>query len=147
MTITSYWPTHTNLTPITTTRDRFVGYKVFIFAIVCKLRLVTPELSPDKFIDFVDILEEEYKTRPNAFYLEDVTAGHLLASIDHAFHHLNFAWNARYGSMPAVDSDTRFYANEKWPRAARFLRFWPDRWVRAIRKAHQKGVQTRRNKR
>ena len=64
MTITSYWPTHTNLTPITTTRDRFVGYKVFIFAIVCKLRLVTPELSPDKFIDFVDILEEEYKTVP-----------------------------------------------------------------------------------
>ena len=90
-------------------------------------------------------LEEECKTRPNAFYLEDVTAGHLLASMDHAFHHLNFAWNARYGSMPAVDSDTRFYANEKWPRAARFLRFWPDRWVRAIRKAHQKGVQTRRN--
>ena len=25
---------------------------------------MTPELSPDKFIDFVDILEEEYKTVP-----------------------------------------------------------------------------------
>ena len=35
------------------------------------------------------------------------------SKLEKIYHHLTIAWNARYGSMPAVDSDTRYYANEK----------------------------------
>lgn len=65
------------------------------------------------------------------------------SKLEEIYHHLTIAWNARHYTLAEATAQERRFA--KWPRAARFLRFWPDRWIRAIRKAHQKGVQTRRN--
>lgn len=45
----------------------------------------------------------------------------LSASLGHAYHHLNFAWNGRNKSMAAADS--QFSRNEKFPR--HFVRYWP----------------------
>lgn len=64
----------------------------------------------------------------------------LEADLEHTFHHLNYAWNARHGHMPEVDNSwRRFRANEKWPRATPFLRFWPNRVAKAIRMTRKQG--------
>ena len=42
-------------------------------------------------------------------------------SLEHAYHHLNFAWNVRY--KDTENADRYFDRDEKFPRA--FTRFWP----------------------
>ena len=38
----------------------------------------------------------------------------LAASLEHAYHHLNFAWNGRFKTMQ--EADAQFDQNEKFPR-------------------------------
>lgn len=49
------------------------------------------------------------------------------ASLEHAYHHLNFAWNARFKTM--YEADAQFSRNEKFPCPKKpfdwFARFWP----------------------
>ena len=45
----------------------------------------------------------------------------LKVSLEHAYHHLNFAWNVRY--KDTNDADKHFARGEKFPKA--FTRFWP----------------------
>lgn len=51
----------------------------------------------------------------------------LAASLEHAYHHLNFAWNARFKTMG--EADAQFSRNEKFPRPNKtfgwFAKFWP----------------------
>ena len=46
--------------------------------------------------------------------------GGLKVSLEHAYHHLNFAWNTR--AMEPEQADAQFVRHEKFPRA--FDRFW-----------------------
>ena len=58
----------------------------------------------------------------NAAMREDQTA-----SLEHAYHHLNFAWNGRFKTMR--EADAQFDRNEKFPyphgAVGRFAKFWP----------------------
>lgn len=45
----------------------------------------------------------------------------LKVSLEHAYHHLNFAWNVRY--KDTNEADKHFDRDEKFPKA--FARFWP----------------------
>ena len=47
--------------------------------------------------------------------------GALAASFEHAYHHLNFAWNGRFKTMQ--EADAQFARNEKFPRP-----FGPIKW-------------------
>ena len=53
--------------------------------------------------------------------------GALAASLEHAYHHLNFAWNGRFKTMQ--EADAQFDRNEKFPRphgtGGWFAKFWP----------------------
>ena len=53
--------------------------------------------------------------------------GALAASLEHAYHHLNFAWNGRFKTMR--EADAQFAQNEKFPRLRNvggwFAKFWP----------------------
>ena len=53
--------------------------------------------------------------------------GALAASLEHAYHHLNFAWNGRFKTMQ--EADAQFSRNEKFPRPFGpikwFAKFWP----------------------
>ena len=53
--------------------------------------------------------------------------GALAASLEHAYHHLNFAWNGRFKTMQ--EADAQFDRNEKFPRShdkcGWFAKFWP----------------------
>ena len=56
-----------------------------------------------------------------------LTEGALAASLEHAYHHLNFAWNGRFKTMQ--EADAQFSRNEKFPRPFGpikwFAKFWP----------------------
>lgn len=58
--------------------------------------------------------------------------GALAASLEHAYHHLNFAWNGRFKTMR--EADAQFGRNEKFPRPSgpyrHFERFWPKSLVK-----------------
>ena len=53
--------------------------------------------------------------------------GALAASLEHVYHHLNFAWNGRFKTMR--EADAQFDWNEKFPRShdkcGWFAKFWP----------------------
>ena len=53
--------------------------------------------------------------------------GALAVSLEHAYHHLNFAWNGRFKTMR--EADAQFGRNEKFPRPCGavgwFAKFWP----------------------
>ena len=53
--------------------------------------------------------------------------GALAASLEHVYHHLNFAWNGRFKTMQ--EADAQFDRNEKFPRphgtGGWFAKFWP----------------------
>ena len=53
--------------------------------------------------------------------------GALAAALEHAYHHLNFAWNGRFKTMR--EADAQFDRNEKFPRPREgsgwFAKFWP----------------------
>ena len=50
----------------------------------------------------------------------------LKVSLEHAYHHLNFAWNVRY--KDTNEADKHFDRDEKFPRA--FTRFWSKSMIR-----------------
>ena len=54
----------------------------------------------------------------------------LKVSLEHAYHHLNFAWNVR--CKETADADKHFDRDEKFPRA--FARFWPKSMMKNRRK-------------
>ena len=58
--------------------------------------------------------------------------GAIAASIEHAYHHLNFAWNGRFKTMQ--EADAQFNRNEKFPRphgaVGWFAKFWPRSLIR-----------------
>ena len=58
--------------------------------------------------------------------------GALAASLEHAYHHLNFAWNGRFKTMQ--EADAQFDWNEKFPRphgaVGWFAKFWPRSLIR-----------------
>ena len=58
--------------------------------------------------------------------------GALAASVEHAYHHLNFAWNGRFKTMR--EADAQFDWNEKFPRphgtGGWFVKFWPRSLIR-----------------
>ena len=58
--------------------------------------------------------------------------GAIAASIEHAYHHLNFAWNGRFKTMQ--EADAQFNRNEKCPRphgaVGWFAKFWPRSLIR-----------------
>lgn len=53
--------------------------------------------------------------------------GALAVSLEHAYHHLNFAWNGRFKTTR--EADAQFDWNEKFPRphgaVGWFAKFWP----------------------
>ena len=65
-------------------------------------------------------LSEEDKAILEAYDRPLEEAG-LEVSLEHAYHHLNFAWNVRY--KDTENADRHFNRDEKFPRA--FTRFWP----------------------
>ncbi len=56
----------------------------------------------------------------------------LAASLEHAYHHLNFAWNGRFKTI--LEADAQFDWNEKFPRprdtGGWFAKFWPKSLIR-----------------
>ena len=56
----------------------------------------------------------------------------LAASLEDAYHHLNFAWNGRFKTLR--EADAQFDLNEKFPRprdkCGRFAKFWPKSLIR-----------------
>ena len=58
--------------------------------------------------------------------------GALATSLEHAYHHLNFAWNGRFKTMR--EADAQFDRNEKfpYPRGAVgwFAKFWSKSLIR-----------------
>ncbi len=56
-----------------------------------------------------------------AVYDRPLEEAGLKVSLEHAYHHLNFAWNVRY--KDTNEADKHFDRGEKFPRA--FSRFWP----------------------
>ena len=69
--------------------------------------------------------------------------GAIAASLEHAYHHLNFAWNGRFKTMR--EADAQFTRNEKFPhpheKCGWFAQFWPKS---LIKKSKQRGVRRRR---
>ena len=61
-----------------------------------------------------------------------LTEGAFSVSLEHAYHHLNFAWNGRFKTMEGADA--QFARNEKFPRPSgpyrHFERFWPKSLVK-----------------
>ena len=58
--------------------------------------------------------------------------GALAGSLEHAYHHLNFAWNGRFKTMR--EADAQFDRNEKFPyphgAVGWFAKFWPKTLIR-----------------
>ena len=60
------------------------------------------------------------KVERELLYRGKLSDAGLQASLEHAYHHLNFAWNVRY--KDTENADKHFDRDEKFPRA--FTRFW-----------------------
>ena len=81
------------------------------------------------------------------FKHRSLTEGALAVSLEHAYHHLNFAWNGRFKTME--EADAQFDRNEKFPRPSgpfrHFERFWPKsllaRNIKKKRAFHKNGFQ------
>ena len=62
-----------------------------------------------------------------AVYDRPLEEAGLNVSLEHAYHHLNFAWNGRFKTMQ--EADAQFSRNEKFPRPFGsikwFAKFWP----------------------
>lgn len=72
--------------------------------------------------------------------------GALAASLEHAYHHLNFAWNGRFKTMQ--EADAQFNRNEKFPRphgaVGWFARFWPRSLIRKRQRKRSGGARAYR---
>lgn len=62
--------------------------------------------------------------------------GGLEASLAHAYHHMNFAWNVR--NKTTKEADRHFDRDEKFPRPSgqfdSFARFWPKSLIRKCKR-------------
>ena len=61
-----------------------------------------------------------------AVYDRPLEEAGLEVSLEHAYHHLNFAWNVR--NKETADADKHFDRDEKFPKA--FSRFWPKSMIK-----------------
>jgi len=72
--------------------------------------------------------------------------GALAASLEHAYHHLNFAWNGRFKTMR--EADAQFGRNEKFPRPCGavgwFVKFWPKTLIRKSKRKSGGGARAYR---
>ena len=72
--------------------------------------------------------------------------GALAVSLEHAYHHLNFAWNGRFETMR--EADAQFGRNEKFPRpcgaVGRFAKFRPTTLVERNRMRMDGGLHDER---
>ena len=68
-------------------------------------------------------------------YDRPLEEGGLKVSLEHAYHHLNFAWNVRY--KDTENANKHFDRDEKFPRA--FTRFWPKSFLKK-RRGRRKGT-------
>ena len=59
-------------------------------------------------------------------YDRPLEEGGLKVSLEHVYHHLNFAWNVRYKNTENADS--HFDRDEKFPKA--FTRYWPKTFLK-----------------
>ena len=59
-----------------------------------------------------------------------LTEGALAVSLEHAYHHLNFAWNGRFKTME--EADAQFDRNEKFPRPSKTLRCFERFWSKTL---------------
>ena len=77
-------------------------------------------------------LEEPLSVEDKAIlhvYDQPLEEGGLKVSLEHAYHHLNFAWNVRY--KDTENANKHFDRDEKFPRA--FTRFWPKSFLKKRR--------------
>ena len=56
--------------------------------------------------------------------------GALAASLEHAYHHLNFAWNGRFKTMQ--EADAQFARNEKFPRPFGSIEWFAKFWSKSL---------------
>jgi len=66
------------------------------------------------------------KAKRELLYRGELSEAGLQSSLEHAYHHLNFAWNVRY--KETKDADKHFDRDEKFPKA--FTRFWPKSFLK-----------------
>lgn len=59
-----------------------------------------------------------------------LTEGALAASLEHAYHHLNFAWNGRFKTMQ--EADAQFARNEKFPRPFGPIKWFAKFWTKSL---------------
>ena len=69
------------------------------------------------------------KDERELLYRGKLSEAGLQSSLEHAYHHLNFAWNIRY--RDTENADKHFDRDEKFPRA--FTRFWPKTFLKKRR--------------
>lgn len=65
-------------------------------------------------------LSEEEKGQLHTYQQQPLCEARLKVSLEHAYHHLNFAWNVRHKATK--EADRHFDRDEKFPKA--FTRFW-----------------------
>ena len=51
-------------------------------------------------------------------------------SLEHAYHHLNFAWNGRFKTMR--EADAQFGRNEKFPRPFGPIKWFAKFWTKSL---------------
>ena len=84
----------------------------------------------DRLLDAIQYAKDEAQQKSSvgkAPLYYPLREGTFAASLEHAYHHLNFAWNARFKTM--YEADAQFSRTEKFPRPKKpfdwFERFWP----------------------
>ena len=112
------------------TMKRQLNYDLLLFHV----REASQELE-SLLLQIRDMLGEPIlKAERELLYRGKLSEAGLQASLKHAYHHLNFAWNVRY--KDAKDADKHFDLDEKFPRA--FTRFWPKTFLKT-RRGRKKG--------
>ena len=66
-------------------------------------------------------LSAEEKELLHTYQQQPLCEAGLKVSLEHAYHHLNFAWNVRHKATRGADK--HFDRDEKFPKS--FTRFWP----------------------
>lgn len=79
--------------------------------------------------------DEDGQLQTDAF--GPLTEAGFAVSLEHAYHHLNFAWNGRFKTMH--EADAQFARNEKFPRSCDmhgwFAKFWPKTIIKNKRRS------------
>ena len=104
---------------------RQLNYDLLLFHV----RAASQELE-SLLLHIRDMLGEPLrKDERELLYRGELSEAGLQASLEHAYHHLNFAWNVRY--KDTENADRNFDRDEKFPRA--FTRFWPKTFLKKRR--------------